>query len=266
MIAHGLGGGGHNSYMDVANYFSLNGYYVFAYDATGNDESEGESVMGLPQGLIDLDYAIKYVKQNSKFAKLPIMLFGHSWGGYAVGNILNIHSDIKGVVSIAGFNKSTDLLKQEGKKMVGAGIYILLPHLKLIERLKFGKYASYGAIEGFKNSDTPVMFIHSEDDNMIPIERSFDLYYEQLNLNARYSFVRLKDRGHNYVYYSDEAKRYRDKFNEDFKLYVDSLGEELSAELKADYIKSNLNKKLINDLDEDLMDKMIVFYDSCVEN
>ena len=42
VMAHGFGGGGHNSYMDCANYFAQHGYWVFAYDATGNDESEGE--------------------------------------------------------------------------------------------------------------------------------------------------------------------------------------------------------------------------------
>lgn len=30
IFAHGFGGGGHNSYMDCANYFAKNGYYVFA--------------------------------------------------------------------------------------------------------------------------------------------------------------------------------------------------------------------------------------------
>ena len=60
VIAHGLGGGGHNTYMDIADYFTSNGYLVFAYDATGNDKSEGDSVEGLPQGIIDLDYALRY--------------------------------------------------------------------------------------------------------------------------------------------------------------------------------------------------------------
>lgn len=43
VIAHGFGAG-HNSYMDCANFFAQNGYYVFAYDATGNDKSEGDGV------------------------------------------------------------------------------------------------------------------------------------------------------------------------------------------------------------------------------
>ena len=50
VLAHGLGGGGQNTYMDLADFFTSNGYYVFAYDATGNDKSEGDSVKGLPPG------------------------------------------------------------------------------------------------------------------------------------------------------------------------------------------------------------------------
>ena len=64
VIAHGFGGGGYNTYMDIADYFTSNGYLVFAYDATGCDKSGGDAVGGLPQGVIDLDFALRYVKQK----------------------------------------------------------------------------------------------------------------------------------------------------------------------------------------------------------
>jgi len=78
VLAHGFGGGQRN-YMHISNYFASNGYAVFAYDATGNDESEGEAVGSLPQSVVDLDYALRFVKSNSDFAGLPIALWGHSW-------------------------------------------------------------------------------------------------------------------------------------------------------------------------------------------
>ena len=114
IMAHGIGGGGHNPYMISANNFTENGYYVFAYDATGNDNSEGSSVRGLPQGVIDLDYAISYVEKSEKFAGLPIFLFGHSWGGYSVTSVLNEHPEVTGVCSVSGFNKSLDLIQAQG--------------------------------------------------------------------------------------------------------------------------------------------------------
>lgn len=52
VMAHGFGGGGHNSYMDCANYFARHGYYVFAYDATGNDVKMGPSGKMLAADLV----------------------------------------------------------------------------------------------------------------------------------------------------------------------------------------------------------------------
>ena len=94
VMSHGFGGGGHNSYMDCANEFAQNGYLVFAFDVTGCDESEGKAVGGLPQGVIDLRYAISFVEENKDFPDLPIFLFGHSWGGYSVCSVLKYHPEV----------------------------------------------------------------------------------------------------------------------------------------------------------------------------
>ena len=99
VFAHGLGGGGQTGYMDIFNYLSSNGYYVFAYDATGNDESEGKAIGGLPQGIIDLDHAINFTKTIEEVKNLPLMLMGYSWGGLSVSNVLNYHDEVKAVVN-----------------------------------------------------------------------------------------------------------------------------------------------------------------------
>jgi len=262
VIAHGLGGGGHNSYMDVADYFTLNEYVVFAYDATGNDESEGSSVTGIPQGLIDLDYAIRFVKQTPDFDGLPIMLFGHSWGGYSVGSVLNLHPDVKAVAMLAGFNKSMDIIEEEGKRIAGDMIYALLPYISLYEKIKFGKAASYSCITGFENTDAGVMVIHSTDDKMISKKMSYDVFYDLYKDNPRFNFVQYENRGHNYICYSDGSREYEDEFNRKFDEYVNTLDGELTSELKASYFNDHLDKKLLFDLDEELMDSIVEFYNS----
>lgn len=262
IIAHGLGGGGHNSYMDVANFFTLNDYVVFAYDATGNDDSEGSSVRGLPQGVIDLDYAIQFVKQTSDFNGLPIMLFGHSWGGYSVGSVLNLHPDIKAVVMVAGFNRSVDILEEEGRRIAGDGIQVLLPYFSLYERFKFGEYASYNCIDGFENTDAGVMIIHSADDEMISQKMSYDVFWDIYENKPRFSFVKYENRGHNYVYYSNTSRDYKDEFNEKFDQYLNTLDGELTAEIKESYFNDNLEKKLLFDLDLELMNSIVSFYDN----
>ena len=102
VIAHGFGGGGHNTYMDCADFFAANGFAVFAYDATGNDESPGKGG-GLPRGTVDLEHAIAFVESCEDFKDLPVVLFGHSWGGYSACSVLTYRPEVKAVVSVAGF-------------------------------------------------------------------------------------------------------------------------------------------------------------------
>ena len=217
VMAHGFGGGGHNSYMDCANYFAQHGYCVFAYDATGNDESEGDGVGGLPQGVIDLDYAIAFVEESGNFPDLPIVLFGHSWGGYSVCSVLTYHPEVKAVIACSGFNSSSGMFEAEGKKQAGSGIYLMLPFVKLHERMKYGRYASNTAMDGFSESDAAVMILHSSDDEVVPIEYGYDIYYEKYKDDSRFSFIRFEDKGHNYLNELDLFEDFVDFYDENMQ-------------------------------------------------
>ena len=128
VISHGLGYGA-DDYLAQTLYFVDNGWRVFAFDNTGTYESQGQSESGLPQSVLDLDAALSYVESNTSLNKLPIMLFGHSWGGYAVAAVLNYNHPITAVVSISGFNSPNELLFEEAKREMGSFGYIEDPFL-----------------------------------------------------------------------------------------------------------------------------------------
>lgn len=274
VLAHGFGGGGHNSYMDCVDFFAKHGYYVFAYDATGNDESEGEGVGGLPQGVIDLDRAITFVEKNEAFTELrelPIVLFGHSWGGYSVCSVLKYHPEVKAVVECSGFNRSSDLIEAEGRKMVDKGIYAMMPFFNLYESIKFGGYGSATAMDGFEASEAAVLVLHSADDDVVPIQYGYDKFYEKYKDNTRITFLRLEDRGHSYVY---NDMTYINEFNEAFDKWLETLDYDYQAEEnkerfiadKADYIHANLDRgRWCNMLDKELFDRFVRFYDSHIQ-
>ena len=273
VMAHGFGGGGHNSYMDCANFFAHHGYYAFAYDATGNDESEGEGVGGLPQGVIYLSYAISFVEGNKDFGNLPIVLFGHSWGGYSACSVLKYHPEVKAVVECSGFNKSSDMFEAEGKNQAGDFIYMMMPFIKLHELLKYGKYAANSAMDGFAASDAPVMVVHSADDTLVPVEYGYDIYYEKYKDDSRFTFVHLETNGHNHVFASKEFTDYMNDFNAPFKDWVATLDYDYSAEVnrerytadRAAYIKENLDRTIwCNALDTDMFNSFISFYDKAL--
>ena len=265
VIAHGFGSG-HNFYMEVANFFAQNGYYAFAYDVTGNDESEGEAIGGIPQGVIDLDNAISFVEDSGNFPDVPIMLFGHSWGAYSACSVLEYHPEVAAVIAISGCNKSSDVFEVGAKEQLGPFTALMMPCIRLNERIKFGKYAKSTAMKGFKSSDTRVMVVHSEDDNVVGISYGYNIYYDKYKDDVRFSFMKLKDKGHSYVF---NDMTYIDEFNAGFDKWLENLDYDYSASEnqdrfiadKADYIHTNLDRnKWSNKIDTKMFHEFLTFY------
>ncbi|MEG1895560.1 MAG: alpha/beta fold hydrolase, partial [Oscillospiraceae bacterium] len=134
VMAHGMGGG-QDSYIAEAQYLAKNGYLVFCYDNTGTNESEGKAHIGLSQSTIDLDYAISFVESITELGRFPLVLYGHSWGGFAVTSVGNFNHNVKGIVSVAGFEKNSNVLKQQGRKLLGDFVGVFMPYVNLYERI-----------------------------------------------------------------------------------------------------------------------------------
>lgn len=275
VIAHGLGGGGHNSYMDVCNYFAQKGFIVFAYDVTGNDNSEGEAVCGLPQGVIDLRYAIDYVKSLYGSEDADILLLGHSWGGYSVTNVLTYHPDVKAVVSFAGFDKSTDLIYSQGKDMAGDAVNMVMPFLDIHEVLTFGEYAKNTASKAFEATQAKVMVLHSRDDNTVPVEYGYEIWYDKYRDNPRFTFVCFTDKGHNAIMQSEEAREYQKKFQTKGEAWREALDYDYESEENkeryeadvAEFYAENFDKQAYGYmLDYEIFDSITEFYiEACDE-
>lgn len=208
IISHGLGIGGQCVYMDTADYFASNGFLVFAYDATGMDKSDGDTAVGMEQGLIDLNYAIEYVEHDNILKKYPIALFGHSWGAYCVCAALNFHPEVKAVVSVSGFNCPADYYKE----LFGRDNPSFLSYFTRYEKETFGEYTEYSALCGFAKTKAGIMVIHSKDDGNVPESAGYDLYYKQYKNNGRFIFKEYNDRGHMFIFYTDKAREYDRKF------------------------------------------------------
>lgn len=190
------------------------------------------------------------------------MLFGHSWGAYAVGSVLNIHKEIEAAVMVAGFDKSTELFKKEGEAIAGGAINLFMPYVSLYERIKFGHYATDSALWGFKNSDANILIIQSENDSMVPPELGYDKFYAAYSNSPRFQFIYFEDlREHDDVYCSDSAREYLDELNANYASHVEKNGGEYNAEIKAEFMSQYLDKAQAFELDIDLMHEILVFFD-----
>jgi pimeloyl-ACP methyl ester carboxylesterase len=221
VISHGLGANA-DSYFPMIMFFVDNGWRVFAYNNTGTAGSEGESTRGLTQSVVDLDAALNYIKTTNNLSSLPIMLVGHSWGGYAVTAVLNNNHDINAVASFAGFNNGVDLFRRNGVASVGPRYYMLHLHFKAIHKRLFGNFANYTAVDGINKANIPVMIVQSEDDDLILANvTSIYAYREKItNPNVEIIYLEGEDAsGHIYVFCSKEQREYMTEANASWELY-----------------------------------------------
>lgn len=266
VVAHGIGGGA-DTYLAQITYFVDQGWRVFAYDATGSFDSEGKTTKGFPQALIDLDAALAYIKTQEEFDSLPILLFGHSWGGYAVANILHYDYEIAGVATISGANSPMEMIMEQGQRMMGGFIYTQYPFLWLYQRILFGKTASLNAVDAINGSDVPVLIIHGTEDDFVEYEGSSIISNINVITNPYVRTISLTEpgsNGHNNLFRSDAALAYIDDLNIDYRNIYDQYEQNIPYEIKQDFY-SQIDRSLAQDINRELMDEIHVFFMESIE-
>ena len=152
VIAHGLGADA-ETYLPETMHFVDSGYIVLTYDATGTGASGGSGTRGLAQSALDLDAALTRAEQES----LPILLFGHSWGGYAAAAVLGGSHDVTASVCAAGFDTPLGLMRQTARRWCGPVAELGVPFLWIDQRLRFGAAADISGAKAAAASGVPVL-------------------------------------------------------------------------------------------------------------
>ncbi|MGA0097387.1 MAG: alpha/beta hydrolase [Bacilli bacterium] len=169
VFAHGIGAG-HHAYTHLIMEFVKKGYLVFAYDNMGSGLSDGKSIRGVPQAILDLKSALRYLKQTT-YATLPITLMGHSWGGYAVIRGAKMDPSIKRIVSLTPFNDVTEMLAT-----YLPWIRNVKPFVRLATFLRFGLLATSSTSQILRHTSIPTLVISGEKDDEIPLKGNYELF------------------------------------------------------------------------------------------
>lgn len=210
IYAHGVLNGA-DGFLAETMYFVDNGWRVLAFDGTGSRESEGKRVGGLPQTKIDVEAALVYVSQDIELSKLPVVLFGHSMGGYAVAAALKEYaSEVSAAVCVATFNSPIETMYYQSKVSAGFLADILYPFVWLYQEMSFGKDANISAVDGINETDTPVLMVYSETDAIIPYDKiGLFAYKDRLsNSNAVFQCFDTDFDGHTTMLLSEESAKY----------------------------------------------------------
>ena len=260
IISHGLGGTA-DGYLSMIMSFVDKGWRVLATNNTGVSGSEGKNMQGLPQSVIDLDATLRYAKESTTLKELPVMLVGHSWGGYAVCAVLNYDHDVKAVVSFAGFNNGSEVFNESGEMVAGLYFYLLYPQFWAIQKLRFGKTMKLTAVDGINKAAIPAMIVHSSNDEVISAKTTSIYAHRGKITNPYAEFIYLDGddaAGHEYVFCSGEMREYRKIANENLQKYWAENDNPSLSQWAEIY---NFDKYKANELNDELMERINMFFE-----
>lgn len=265
VVAHGLGAGA-ESYLPEIVYFVDQGWAVFAYDCTGSHASEGKGTVGLAQSVLDLHAALAYVESNAELRGLPIMLFGHSWGGFAVASVLNYDHPVTAVASVAGYNSPMKMVFEEARAIMGWFAYVEYPIMWAYQTMLFGRTAWMSAVDGINRTDTPVMIIHGDRDGRISYNGAAIIAHRNqiTNRNVVYKTCSEEGRnGHSNLFYTEAALKHRAQKNQEYKELYDQYNGNLPDNAKAAYY-AGVDRFKTSELDPGFMGDINEFFEDAL--
>ena len=261
VISHGLGGG-EGSYLSETLFFVDRGYQVLCYSNTGCWDSEGKTCVGLSQSVLDLDGALTWVEGEDRFDGLPVYLYGHSWGGYAVAAIFHLGHDVAASASVAGFNDPLPMILEWGEGMMGPLVYAELPFIWLNQRLTFGDTFGLTAVDALNSTDTPVLILHGDGDATVGFDTVSIISQRERITNPNVEYVvcgQEGQNGHNSLFQALERNAYMDQLQLEYDALYERYDHHIPEEAdRAFYAK--VDKGLANKVDGAFMERVADFY------
>ena len=270
VFAHGIGSG-HESYINQLIWFVDHNYRVFTYDATGSCTSEGDGTVGLVQSALDLDKALTYAESDDRLNGLPVLLLGHSWGGYAAASELHFDHDITATCSMSGYSDPNEMLGLGAEQIVGTFFFFFFtPCAWSYNLLTFGKNARLNAVDALNGTDTPALIVHGDHDTYVDYNRVSILSKQAqiTNPNVRFLTVEGEFATHNDLLTAEEAYNYKQEWNESHKAQNEELMQQYGGKIPDDVraeIIAQADKSILNAVNEDLMEEINAFYRSALE-
>ena len=221
-------------------YFVDAGFQVICFDYTGCYTSEGKTFGGYTRAVYDLDTVLSWCNENEQFRELPVYLFGHSLGGYAVTAVLNYPHRVDAVVSASGFDCAKEQWECSIKRFTGPAYFLIRPINLLFIHFKYGKDKNLSAVTGINNSQIPVLVISAEDDVYYGGKTSPIYQKQNLITNPECKFLLMNKPEHNghYNYFLTDA----------------------AIEYQKSNPKGSVNKELYMEHDKEIFEMISLFF------
>ena len=166
LLVHGWSGRG-TQLVKFADAFVDKGYATISFDAPGHGKSPGNST-------IMTEFIASILEIDKKFGPFEAAV-GHSLGGMALLNAIKKGLKINRLIIIGSGDKVKDILDDFVSKLELKPEYS--SHLQQHFEKKYNEpMENYSAHCAAKTIDIPVLVIHDENDNEVPVETSINIH------------------------------------------------------------------------------------------
>ena len=175
ILVHGYGRDGTFAY-DYADEYLKRGWNVLVPDLRAAGDSEGQFItMGAFESRDVADWAKKISAENPD---AKIVLHGVSMGAATVMMTAALEpKNLVAVVEDCGYTSAYEMFTAQLNKIFGLPEFPVMPCANLVCKLKTGVKISDAAPINFVDKiNVPVLFIHGDEDKLVPFEMMGELY------------------------------------------------------------------------------------------
>ncbi|TVP92712.1 alpha/beta hydrolase [Alkalibacterium sp.] len=202
ILAHGYSGSNRDMAPWAKLFYDL-GFSLLLPDARGHGESEGDYIgFGWHERKDYVQWMEKLIEENGEDTE--IVLFGLSMGAATVMNVSgeDLPHQVKVIIEDCGYSSVTKEMAHQLKTMYRLPQYPFIPMTSLITKVKAGYwFGEASPEEQVKKSQTPLLFIHGDEDDFVPTHMAYELYNSAKSPKELYIAVGAK---HGYAYVTDK--------------------------------------------------------------
>ena len=252
----------HQDYLPLICAMVDKGWRVFAYDAIGCGESDGDSTLGMSQSPLDVAAAVEFVRSQQLDSGMPLALWGHSWGGYGVAGALSLAPDVDACVTMSGFDTPFKILDASARRFMGPLGATQAPFMQLWTAIDFGSNANISGSQSIVDSQVPTLVIHGTGDAVVPFEGvSIADALKLAGRGGEGDTVRIIEKsdagrnGHNDFFYSRDSQNILGGLQVELQELLDANDDDVTApEVQA--FLAQMDKRAANTADPALIDEI----------
>lgn len=205
IVMHGYRSRADMDFVPEMQFMNNHGYNLLVVMQRSHDESEGKYITFGIKERHDCKSWAEYAAQRFGEDK-DIFLSGISMGASTVlmASGLDLQQNVRGIIADCGFTSPKAIIKKVAKRNIPLPTAPLIAVVGLFTKLIAGfGLSEYSTTTALKKNKLPVLFIHGDADELVPIEMTYENYHV---CTAEKELLVIKGANHAVSYLYDTEK------------------------------------------------------------